>query len=235
MYSVLLLVLAVVDLALLVWSARAWLNERKNNALLLQVILLLLLWFDVLTVAVGGWLGDGPTLQLMSRIRYTWFYLTMPLLLIAVGALARQANFAWAKPKWVMALLCILATAFIATDVPRMLMAEFQVACYADTLRHVGRIAPGEACAGGVEGTGGWFTSFSIPVVFLSVTLMGVLLWVRRGWPWLGLSALAFMGSTAIPASLVGPFLTYPLDTLMTAAFVFTAIRFKPHAKASES
>ncbi len=228
MISVLLLALAVIDAALLVWSARAWLKVRKNSALLLQVILLLLLWFDVMTVAIGGWLGDGALLQLMSRIRYTWFYLTMPLLLIAVGALARQADFAWAKPKWVIGLICVIASAFIVSDVPRMLTAEFQVACYADTLRHVGRVAIGEACRGGVEGAGGWFTSLSIPIVFLSVTLMGVLLWVRRGWPWLAISALLFMASTAIPAALVGPFLTYPLDTLMTAAFVFTALKFKP-------
>jgi len=228
MISVLLLALAVIDAALLVWSARAWLKDRKNSALLLQVILLLLLWFDVMTVAIGGWLGDGALLQLMSRIRYTWFYLTMPLLLIAVGALARQADFAWAKPKWVIGLICVIASAFIVSDVPRILTAEFQVACYADTLRHVGRVAIGEACRGGVEGAGGWFTSFSIPIVFLSVTLMGVLLWVRRGWPWLAISALLFMASTAIPAALIGPFLTYPLDTLMTAAFVFTALKFKP-------
>jgi hypothetical protein len=230
MFSIALLALAVLDAALLVYAARAWLADRANRALMLQTVLLLLLWFDVLTVALGGWLGDGPALQAMSRIRYTWFYLTMPLLLIGVGALARQAGFAWAKPKWVMGAICVIAAAFIITDVPRVLMAEFQVACYADTLRHVARVAPGEACPGGVEGAGGWFTSFSIPVVFLSVTLMGVLLWVRRGWPWLGVSALAFMGGTAIPTAIITPFLTYPLDTLMTAAFVFAAIRFSPKA-----
>ncbi|MDX2145587.1 MAG: hypothetical protein SFV19_19700 [Rhodospirillaceae bacterium] len=228
MFSYALLALAAVDAALLVFALRAWLKDRRNTALMLQTTLLLLLWFDVLTVAVGGWLGDGPTLQLMSRIRYTWFYLTMPLLLIAVGALARQADFAWAKPKWVMGLMCLVATAFIVTDVPRMLTAEFQVACYADTVRHVGRVAAGEACPGGVEGAGGWFTSYSIPVVFLSVTAMGVLLWIRRGWPWLGVSALAFMGGTAIPTAIITPFLTYPLDTLMTAAFLFAALKFPP-------
>ncbi|MSO97682.1 MAG: hypothetical protein EXR11_05610 [Rhodospirillaceae bacterium] len=228
MYSYALLLVAVIDASLLVWSVRAWLDDRRNNALLLQTILLLLLWFDVLTVAIGGWIGVGPTLELMSRIRYTWFYLTMPLLLIGVGALARQADFAWAKPKWVIGLICIVATYFIVRDVPRVLVAEFQVACFADTVRHVGTVAVGEACPGGVEGAGVWFRSLSIPIVFLSVTLMGVLLWVRRGWPWLAISALLFMASTAIPSATVGPFLTYPLDTLMTAAFVITARKFTP-------
>lgn len=235
MYSTLLLGLAVADLALLLYAARAWLRDQRNTALMLQTVLLLLLWFDVLTVALGGWLGDGPALRLMSRIRYTWFYLTMPLLLIAAGALARQAGFAWAKRRWVMGLICLTAAAFIMTDVPRVLTAEFQVACYADTVRHVARVAPGEACRGGAEGAGGWFTSFSIPVVFLSVTLTGLLLWVRRRWPWLGLAALAFMASTAVPSTLVGPFLTYPLDTLMTAAFVAAALRFAPPRTATPS
>jgi hypothetical protein len=48
------------------------------------------------------------------------------------------------------------------------------------------------------------------------------------GAPWLAVSAIMFMGSTAIPASIVGLFLTYPLDTLMTAAFVVTAMKFSP-------
>ncbi len=235
MFSIALLGMVIIDIVLLGYAARMWLQQRPNNALLLQTVLLLLLWFDVLTVAVGGWIGDTPLLQTMSRIRYVWFYLTMPLLLIAVGALARQANFAWAKPKWVIGLICIVATGFIVTDVPRMLNAEFQVACYGDTLRHVARVTVGQACPGGVEGAGGWFTSFSIPIVFLSVTLVGVLLWVRRGWPWLGVSALAFMGATAIPTAITTPFLTYPLDTLMTAAFVFAAIKFNARPEAAKT
>jgi hypothetical protein len=224
----LLLILAVIDAALLIWSIKTWLGQRPNNALLLQVILLLLLWFDAMTVGLGSWLGDGPVLLMMSQIRYTWFYLTMPLLLIAVSALARQANFAWAKPKWVIGLICIVAVFFIVREVPTALNAEYHTACFADTLRHVFRVPVGQACVAGQEGLGAVAFSPAIPIIFLSVTLMGVLLWVRRGWPWLGVSAILFMASTAIPTSIVGPFLTYPLDTLMTAAFVFTAVRFRP-------
>jgi hypothetical protein len=95
-------------------------------------------------------------------------------------------------------------------------------------VRHVFRVAEGQACTPGTEGMGAASFSPAIPIIFLSVTLMGVLLWVRRGWPWLAVSAIVFMGSTAIPTSIVGPFLTYPLDTLMTAAFVVTAMKFSP-------
>jgi len=227
-FSALLLALAVVDLALLVWAARAWLTDRANYALLMQVILLLLLWFDVMTVGLGATIGDGPMLGEMSRIRYTWFYLTMPLLLIAVGALARQAGFVWAKNKVLMGALCLLAVAFIVRETPVAWTADYQLACWQDTVRHVFRVPVGQACSPGAEGLGSAPSSPAIPIIFLSVTLMGVLLWVRRGWPWLALSALVFMGSTAIPTAIVGPFLTYPLDTLMTAAFVVTAMKFSP-------
>lgn len=232
MYSYLLVILTAIDVALLVWAWRVWLRDRANLALLTQAVLLLLLWFDVLTVATGRWIGPGATLEMMSRIRFTWFYLTMPLLLIGVIALARQANFAWAKSKVVLGLAFVAAIIFIALEVPRAWMADYYTACFADTLRYVGKVPVGQACAGSVEAQGQGAFSPAIPIIFLSVTGIGVLLWVRRGWPWLAISALLFMASTAIPASRVGPFLTYPLDTLMTAAFVWAAITFKPQREA---
>jgi hypothetical protein len=228
MFSIALLGLVIIDMALLAYAAKMWLQNRSNNALLMQTVLLLLLWFDVLTVAIGGWMGDTELLRTMSRIRYVWFYLTMPLLLIAVGALARQANFAWAQPKWVMGLICVVAVALLIREVPPALMVEYQTACFADTLRHVYRVPVGQACVPGQEGMGTSGSPLAIMIIFPAVTLMGILLWVRRKWPWLGVSALAFMGGTAIPASIVGPFMTYPLDTLMTAAFVFAALKFPP-------
>lgn len=231
MYSILLLVLTAVDVALLVWAWRVWLTDRANTALLTQAILLLLLWFDALTVAIGGWMGAGPALELMNRIRFTWFYLTMPLLLIGVVALARQADFTWAQSRMWMIGACILAVVFVALEVPHAIMAEYHTACFADTLRYVGKVPVGQACVAGEEGMGQGSFSPAIPLIFLCVSTMGILMWVARGWPWLGLSALLFMLSTAVPSSLVGPFLTYPLDTLMTAAFVWTAIRFSGSAR----
>lgn len=234
MFSIALLGLVIIDMALLAYAVRMWLQQRNNSALLMQTILLLLLWFDVLTVAIGGWTGDTELLRAMSRIRYVWFYLTMPLLLIAVGALARQANFAWAQPKWVMGLFCLIAVVLIVRDVPPALTVDYQTACFADTLRHVYRVPIGQACPGGEELVGSASSAIPIFIVFPAVTLMGILLWVRRGWPWLGVSALAFMGGSMIPSKFVGPFLTYPLDTLMTAAFVFAALRFPPKPAESQ-
>ncbi|MBL8631127.1 MAG: hypothetical protein JNM81_15950 [Rhodospirillaceae bacterium] len=235
MYPILLLILTVVDVALLVWAWRVWLRDRTNTALLTQAILLLLLWFDALTVAIGGWIGASPTLELMSRIRFSWFYLTMPLLLIGVVGLARQADFKWAQSKvWLIA-ACVLAVVFVALEVPRAIMADYHTACFADTLRYVNKVPVGQACVPGEEGLGGGSFSPAIPLIFLCVSTMGVLMWAARGWPWLGLSAVLFMAGTAVPSSLVGPFLTYPLDTLMTAAFVWTAMRFPGPPKPQKS
>ncbi len=235
MYSILLLILTFVDIALLVWAWRAYMHDRANIALLTQAILLLLLWFDVLTVAIGNWMGAGPTLEIMSRIRFTWFYLTMPLLLIGVVALARQARFVWAQRKWWLIAACVLAVVFVALEVPRAITADYHTACFADTLRYVNKVPVGQACVPGEEGLGGGSFSPAIPLIFLCVSMMGILLWVARGWPWLGLSAFLFMASTAVPPSIVGPFLTYPLDTLMTAAFVWTTVRFRPTPEPSKT
>lgn len=223
-----LLALAAVDVGLLIWAGRHYVRQPGNLALGIQTILLLLLWFDVGTVAVGGWLGAGPLLEGMSRVRYAWFYLTMPLLLIGAVALARQAGFAWAARRWPLIAAIALAIVFIALDVPRALTADYQTACFADTLRYVSKVPAGQACAPGEEGLGRGAFSPAIPLVFLAVAAIGVALWWRRRWPWLGAAALAFLASSLIPPRLIGPFLTYPLDTLMTAAFAAAALRFPP-------
>jgi hypothetical protein len=227
-----LLLLAVFNFALLIWAVRACRRDPANLALMLQTVLLALLWFDAGTVAVGRWLGDGEPLLTMSRIRYTWFFLTMPLLLIASAALARQAGFAVARPRFVLPLLAAVAVLFMVRDVPMAWTADYHTACFADTLRHVFKVAAGEACRPEDAGLGGGGFSPAIPLVFASVTLVGLALWLRRGWPWLGAAALLFMATTLVPASIVGPFLTYPADTLMTAAFLVTARKFPPRAGA---
>jgi len=224
-----LLVLTLIDVALLAWAANHARRQPKNIALVTQATALLLLWFDCFTVAAGAWIGAGETLEQMSRVRFAWFYLTMPLLFIGCIALLAQADFAWAKPRWLLGVAAILAVAFIAVEVPRAVTADYQTACFADTLRYVGKVPVGQACAPGEEGLGQAAFTPVIPLVFASVTLTGLLIWIRRGWPWLAASALAFMAA-AIPASVVGPFLTYPLDTLMTGAFVLAALRFPPQA-----
>lgn len=223
-----LLVLTLIDVAALAWAANHVRRQPKNIALVTQATALLLLWFDCFTVAAGAWIGAGETLELMSRVRFTWFYLTMPLLFIGSIALLAQANFAWAKPRWLLMVAVVLAVLFIVVEVPRAVTADYYTACFGDTLRYIGKVPVGQACAPGEEGLGQAAFTPVIPLVFAAVTLTGLALWIWRSWPWLAVSALAFMASSAIPAAIVGPFLAYPLDTLMTCAFVLAALRFPP-------
>ena len=228
--AIALLLLAAVDFGLLIWAVRASTRDPRNTPLVLQTVLLGLLWFDAATVATGGWIGAGPVLENMSRIRYTWFYLTMPLLLPASATLLRQSGFAFARGRWLLAVSVGLAVVFVLRDAPMAWTATYRTACFDDTVRYVFKVPIGQACAEGQEGLGGGGFSPAIPLIFLAVGLTGLFLWLRHGWPWLGLAVLGFIGITAMPASFAGPYLTYPADTLMTAAFVFAALRFPPKA-----
>ena len=227
-----LLLLALIDVWLLVWAARHVAAQPRNLALVTQATALVLLWFDCFTVAAGGWIGAGPLLETMSRVRFVWFYFTMPLLFIGSIALLAQAGFRWAQPRWLVIVATVAAVVFIAIEVPRAWTADYHTACFGETLRYIGKVPVGQACMAGEDGLGEAAFTPVIPLVFLAVMLTGLLLWIRRGWAWLGVSALAFLGATLIPTSIVGPFLTYPLDTLMTAAFVLAALHFPPAARA---
>lgn len=224
-----MVVVAALELVIFVWALKNWRQDRGNVALLLITIMLSLQWADALIFGIGRWVGEGDLLEGLNRLRTTWFFLTSPLLLLASILILRNADFAWLKPKAVLVIAIPVSIVYMAMDGYVVANAEFYPACAADTLRYVLRVAPEQICAGHqpVE-TDGYFS----PMLLLStgaVVFTGLVVWIRRGWPWLGAASLLFIGGFVLmPTDVVGPFLSFPLDGLMAAALVFTAIRFSP-------
>jgi len=82
----------------------------------LLILPLVMLPYDTAVVGLGSTIGQGDLLRQLTVPRINWYYLTMPGLLILAGGLARRAGFAWARPRWVMGLMCTLAVVLVAID-----------------------------------------------------------------------------------------------------------------------
>ena len=234
--SYLMLLLALALLALFVWAFSNWQKQRGNIALLLITIMLSLQWVDSLIFGLGRWIGEGDLLELLSRLRTAWFFVTSPLLLLLSFFVLRNAEFAWLRSNILLAGLVAISVAYMVIDGAAVLVADFYPVCAADTLRYVMKVPPDQICPGDeAVAVDGYFSPMLIAST-AAVLLTGIILWIWRGWPWLGAASILFFGGFVLmPTDVVGPFLQFPLDGLMTAAIVLTTIQFSPDWKRSPS
>jgi len=231
MYSVGFLAIAVVDFAVLLWALRLY-KQYPSTALFLATIPLYLLWFDNVTIGLGSAIGEGALLKGMNTVRFLAHYLGLPLTFIALGSMARQAGFAWAQPKFVMALFCLLATYFAVDDLWRFYNATLYPSCFADTLRYTTHIAEYTACGPDAE-VGVGKSIPPIPAITLSNMLMlfGLYLWFKIGFKWLFLGALGALVFFAVPYSSTGGIFSNMGEPIITSVILLTAVHISKRAK----
>jgi hypothetical protein len=223
MLSLAYLIIAGVDLALLIWAISLC-REYRSAGLILATVPLTLLWFDNLTIGFGSTLGEGPVLLAMNTVRFLAHYIGLPMTFIAIGAMAREAGFGWAKSKWVMAAFCLLATYFILHDLWLFSQATFYPSCFADTLRYTTYIADYTACGPDAE-IGSGIRIGPIPAITLSnmLIIFGIYLWIKIGWKWLALGSLGALGFFAVPYPLTGGIVGNVGEPIISAAIIATA------------
>jgi hypothetical protein len=217
------LLIAFVDVAVLVWAARLCLRYRTNGVIFASFPLLLV-WFDNVVIGLGSTLGQGNLLQGMNALRFVAHFISLPMGFIAVGAMAREAGFAWARPKWVMALFCLAATGFIVHDLWQFSHATLYPACFADTLRYTTQITEATACTPAEDIGAGQLIS-PAPAIILTVTVIvfGVYLWLQAGWKWLTVLAIASLPFFAVPMEATGGIVANVGEPIFIGAIVATA------------
>ena len=235
MLSISYIVVAVVDFAILVWAARECLRYRTNG-LIFTSLPLLLLWYDNLTIGLGSTIGEGDLLLAMNGVRFVAHYVGLPMIFIGVGALAREAGFAWAQHKWVMGLFCAVATFFIVDDLWKFYHATFYPSWFADTLRYTTHIAEYTACSPDAEiGIGKPIPP--IPAITLTFVLItfGFYLWYKIGWKWLPIGAIVAMVFFAIPYASTGGVFSNIGEAILAITLLRTAVHIAQRHEAAAS
>lgn len=223
MLSISYIAVAVLDFAILIWAARACLRYRTNG-LIFTSLPLLLLWFDNFTVGIGSTLGEGDLLIGMNVVRFIAHYVSLPMIFIGVGALAREAGFGWAQSKWTMGAFCVVATFFIVDDLWLFSKATLYPSCFADTLRYTTHITEYTACSPDAE-VGAGFRIPPIPAITLTFTLItfGFYLWYKIGWKWLPIGAIVAMVFFAIPYRSTGGIFSNIGEPILAITVLLTA------------
>jgi len=221
--SVAYLAIAVVDFAVLVWAARLCLRYRTNG-LIFASIPLTLLWYDNFVIGIGSTLGEGDLLVQLNYVRFVAHYVGLPMTFIALGAMAREAGFAWARNRLVMGAFCALATGFIAHDLWLLSQSTFYPSCFADTLRYTTHIASYTACGADAD-IGAGRSIPPVPAITLTnmLILFGIYLWIRIGWKWLALGAVGALVFFAVPYAQTGGILGNVGEPIISIVIIATA------------
>ncbi|MEZ5565201.1 MAG: hypothetical protein R3F24_06625 [Gammaproteobacteria bacterium] len=223
MLSVAYLLIAVVDFAVLVWAARLCLRYRTNG-LIFASIPLTLLWYDNFVIGIGSTLGEGDVLVGLNYVRFVAHYVGLPMTFIAIGAMAREAGFAWAKHRLVMGAFCTLATVFIVHDLWLLSQATLYPSCFADTLRYTTHISSHTACGADAD-IGAGRSIAPVPAITLTNMLIvfGIYLWIRIGWKWLVLGSVGAMAFFAVPYAQTGGILGNVGEPIISIVIIATA------------
>lgn len=227
MITIAYLIIAAAAFACLVYCVRAYL-EQRSTILLLTLIPLAFLWFDSFAIATGRFIGEGDVMLAATYLRYGMHWAALPLLFIVAGMLLRRAGFQFADNKIVMGLFCVIAVFFIIEDFRYLFIVDFYPACFAETLRYVTQISPGQECSPDMAGVGSAVSPSPAAAILVNLTMMlvGFALWARHKWPWLALGCIVMFAAAGTPQSLVGPILGNAGEPIFNFAVVAAVIRF---------
>jgi hypothetical protein len=195
MFSLTFLIYAFLQAVLCVWLWRVW---RRTGALIAAVLLIpqfFLVW-DNLVVGLGRYIGFGDVLYALSWPRFWAHWLSGCWLIIAAGSILRLAGIGWAQRPASMAAFCGLATAGILYDLPYFWTKELMPVCEYDLIRYSVQASKEVLCSPDqpIVASSGALVSI---VTCLVVIAAGIVLMVRRRFPWLMVGGiLMFISAT---------------------------------------
>jgi hypothetical protein len=232
MLSALFLLYAIVHLTIWIWGWRAWSRNGRPRALFLVLFGGTLLFYDNLRIGGGRFIGQGELLEALSVPAFVWHWTMLPLLVIAAGIIARRAGLPWAQSKFAMGSFCLVATALIALDIPKIFEFELYPVCLADTVRYSTNVGLDNLCSPDDPViTGGAGAALAAILTNIIVLAVGIALWVQRGWKWLALgSGAMFIAAGAFAQSRWSLPIANLGEILITLSLIATSLRFAPNS-----
>jgi hypothetical protein len=110
----------------------------------------------------------------------------------------RLAGFDFAQQRRVMAAFCLTAVALMVHDLPYLWTRDIYPVCELGLIRYSGAVNEASRCSAGQALVTSDFPLAPV-VTCLVVIGSGVLLWARRGFPWMTLGGVAMLLTAALP------------------------------------
>jgi hypothetical protein len=205
--QIMFLAQAGLQLLLLYWLVTIWRGTGLAVALVLMVPQFGL-FYDNFIVGIGSWVGLGPVLEAISWPRFWIHWLMGAWLIIAAGAILRLADIGWAQKKWVMGSFCGLTVFWMLWDLPYFFSKSLYPVCEFGLVRYSTQVAADKFCLSTQVVVPGGGPPWPQLVTCFVVIGAGIVLWVKRSFPWMAL------GGTLMFISATPPFQALKLDNL---------------------
>ena len=174
MLTALYLILTVL-FVVLVWQVS---KMKRDNYVLLLLLVLAGLFYDTLVIGIGKFIGEGDLLKTLNAGRFYVHALLTPAMMIFGFGVLRKAGVKWAQGKMVHIVLCVITTLLIALGAySDILQLDLQTKVVVDVLRYTNE--------GGIKGPP---LPAILTIIFLIVA--GISLWRNTGWMWLAIGAI---------------------------------------------
>lgn len=205
MYSTLFLLQAGCQLLLFFWLVRIY----KATGLAVALALLIPqfgLFYDNLIVGLGRFIGTGDFLEAISWPRFWIHWIFGAWLIIGCGAILRLAGFAWAQHKGAMVAFCALTASLMVLDLPYFWTTALHPVCEFDLVRYSVQVPAELFCSPDQVVVPSSGPPIASVITCLVVIGTGIVLMVRRRFPWV------FAGGLLMLVSAMPPLSTYKLD-----------------------
>ena len=184
------ILIAIAEIALLIWVLQLWQQSKSINLLLLAILIIALV-YDNGVLAMGAKLSPGALLEQLNRYRYYLHEISVPLLLVVGVEQANRVGAGWAIPL-VRSFSLLLAILLGLAGITTVMGVPLQPIAFAGIFRYV------------PEGVSS--PPFVTIAVSIFVIAIGISIWVRSERRWFGLllgAIIVFVGNS-LPLSTVG-------------------------------
>jgi hypothetical protein len=210
---------ALAQIALSFGAVRLWSRRHSIGALTLALPIAALVW-DNAVVGLGSFIGEGTLLTALTYPRFVGHALLTPIWIVTAYEFARRDGVPWLQGRGARAGAWLLYGAMVAIgSVASLVLLRLEPVRGGGLVYYTN--------AGGLPGP-------PAPAIVMVVTVLvaGALLLRRSGWPWM-LAGGAFMFvAAAVPARLVGFWLSNTGEVALGLALVLTE-RFLQSREAS--
>jgi hypothetical protein len=198
MYVALFWFQTLLQLLLLFWLIRIYKTTGLWAAAVLFIPQAGLVW-DNGVVAAGSHIGIGPLLEALSWPRFWTHWIFGTWLIIACGAVLRLAGIPWAQAKWVMASFCLLTVALMIYDLQHFFSDQIYPVCEKGLTRYSTVVLPDRLCFPDQVVTPRGSPPIASIITCFVVILSGLVIWVKRKFPWMFLGGLLMLISATPP------------------------------------
>lgn len=227
MFNILHFVFAIIHLLLGLLLIKYYLKGRALPLLFL-IAIALGLSYDNFVIGLGSSIGISENLQTASLFRFIIHSFLTPCLLITTFYYLELAKVPWTTQSWTKPLNFLLVLILIGIGVFQNLVGiDLVPVCQNDTLRYAERVRQEHLCEA-YDYPGDVLERKSAPPIssiaaIIILAVYAALLWRKTGWFWLCLAAVLMFISAAIPASIVGLWVSNAGEVLLIMAMMMTA------------